>query len=84
MAKKKKARKKRAKLTEEQKIQRRHISEVRAIFNRVGFTRIDGIAGKNFTYKGRQGEFDDVFIFQNIIVLLEYTKTQSSGSLHTF
>ena len=79
MAKKKKTKKKKAKLTEEQKIQRKHISEVRSIFNSVGFVRVDGIAGKNFIYKNRTSEFDDVFIFQNIVIFLEYTKTQSSG-----
>jgi hypothetical protein len=79
MAKRKKVKRKKIKLTEEQKLQRRHISEVRSIFTNASFLRVDGVAGKNFIYKTRETEIDDIFIHKNIIVFLEYTTSSTSN-----
>ena len=67
------ARRKRKKLTKEQKDQIAQKKEIRGVFTKVGFQRIDGVDGKNFTYDGRQSELDDIFVLENVILLVEYT-----------
>lgn len=70
----KKAAKKKSKKTPspQQIAQRRQKAGVRALFARMGFTRVksDGI---EFTFQGRTGELDDVFLFENVFVVAEYT-----------
>lgn len=61
-------------------LQRRQRSSIRALFNRLGFLRVNS-DGKHFNFKGRTGEFDDVFMFENIMILAEYT-VGASGSSH--
>lgn len=58
----------------------KHKKGVSDLFLKLGFDRVE-TDGKQFTYKGRQSEIDDVFVFENIIVLVEYT-TQKSVSDH--
>lgn len=55
------------------KEQREQIKEIRDIMKRIGFTRLLGIDGKEFIYDGRTSELDDIFVFENLIVLTEYT-----------
>ncbi len=79
----KKAAKKRKVLSPEEKatrsLQRRHKNEIRATFAAAGFSRIDGAADKQFTFDGLTSDFDDVFVLENIIVLMEYTIAKESG-----
>lgn len=76
---KRKTKKKRRKATPQELEQRNHRTEIRAVFRNAGFTKVLSVSDKEFTFKGATSDFDDVFIFENIIVLTEYTTTQSSN-----
>ncbi len=77
MNKNKSLRKKKKKLSPEElaflKEQRDQKKEIRDIMRRVGFTRLTGIDGKEFVYKDRTSEIDDIFVCENVIILTEYT-----------
>ena len=77
MAIKKKKKAKKKVLTPEQKEQKAHISEIRSVFTQSGFSRVAGVSDKEFSFGGRAGDLDDVFIYENIIILAEYTFTKS-------
>ena len=74
-------------LTKEQKAaQRREKSRDRAfirahrrIFERAGFTRLQPVDGVHFTYQGIKSELDDIFVFENVIVIAEYTRSAAGG-----
>lgn len=54
-------------------------SEVRGIFSRAGFKRVPNISDKQFRFQNQhQSDFDDVFVYENVVVFLEYTVTQSN------
>lgn len=55
--------------------QRRQKRVIRNLFQRLGFHRIrsDDV---QFQFQGRSGELDDIFVFENIVVLGEYTVGQ--------
>ena len=55
------------------KEQREQKKEIRDIMKRVGFTRLSGVDGKEFVYKDRTSEIDDIFVCENVIILTEYT-----------
>jgi DGQHR domain-containing protein len=57
--------------------QRAFYRQVRTIFQKTGFARIPEASDKEFTFSGRPGDFDDVFVRENLIVCVEYT--MSSG-----
>lgn len=82
VAKPKKAKKAKPKLTAEQrrakKIQADHIRAARAVFRNSGFDRVPELAEKEVSFGGQAGEFDDAYIYENVILLLEYTTSQSS------
>lgn len=44
----------------------------RNLFKRMGFNRIKS-DGQQITFQGRTGELDDIFVHENIMVLVEYT-----------
>ena len=60
-------------LSEDELLKRRHIKDVRATMENLGFYRICGVEGKNFCYKSRETELDDIFIYDNLVLLFEYT-----------
>lgn len=76
MAKKKSS--KSTKPTPQEKIKRSHKRAVRAVFRLSGFDRIPDLAEKTFTYNGQTAEFDDAYMYENLLVLLEYTTSQES------
>lgn len=77
MTKKKTPKKrKRVILTEEELQRRGHIKDIRTTMENIGFHRISGIDGNNFVYKSRESELDDIFVFENLIILTEYTSGQ--------
>lgn len=81
VAKKKPAKKKRVLSPEEKarrSLQRRHKNEIRATFAAAGFQRAETAADKQFTFEGVTSDFDDIFILENVIVLVEYTITKES------
>ncbi|HET6397296.1 MAG TPA: DGQHR domain-containing protein [Pseudoxanthomonas sp.] len=51
---------------------------VSAFFRRLDFVRVK-TDGKEVKFKGRTGELDDVFVYQNIVVVCEYTVGQPSS-----
>ena len=71
----KKALKKRQKiiLSEEELQRRSHIKDIRTTMENIGFHRISGIDGNNIEYKARPSEFDDFFIYENLLLIAEYT-----------
>ena len=77
---KKKKKKKKLSAAEEalkrQKLQYRR--EIRSIFKRAGFERLAGVGDKEFTILGVTSDVDDVFIYENILVIAEYTTVQES------
>jgi DGQHR domain-containing protein len=83
MAKSKKKKKKsKKKLSPNEKLQqtikRTHFREVRSIFSICGFRRIPSASDREFTYQGTTSDFDDVFIYENVVVFSECTVHQSS------
>ena len=77
-----KKRKVRKKLSPEErkhaKIKKDHIALVRSVFNRTGFKRFPKLSDKQFQFMGQQSDFDDVYVFENVLVCIEYTTTASN------
>ena len=65
------------KLSDQEKEQKREqdqqAREIRTLMTNIGFSRVPGIDGKHFTYDSRESEIDDIFYYENIFVLTEYT-----------
>lgn len=60
---------------------RMHEREIALILKNLGFHKLLNIEGKEFEYDSRKGELDDIFINENIILLLEYTTGDPSPHL---
>ena len=82
--------KKRVVLTAEQKQEKKekerkkrekqnHISSIRRIMANMGFERLTDISGHNFNYECRTSELDDIFVHENIVLLVEYTTEKNPG-----
>jgi DGQHR domain-containing protein len=73
----KKSKKKASKLSPDEKRERRlqsnHKKLIRSTFESFGFSRSQSVADKEFTYEGATSDFDDVFISENVVLLVEYT-----------
>lgn len=82
MARRQRRKKRSSRLTPEQKrarkIQRDHRKEIRAVFTTVGFTRISSASDREIIFRETKSDFDDLFIFENVIALVEYTTAQES------
>lgn len=78
------ARKKNKKLSTEEKKKRADEQafkrQVRSIFSKSGFTRVPEVSDKEFTFKGTTSDFDDAFVYENLIVLGEYTLSNAAGT----
>lgn len=63
---------------------RNHRKDIRSVFRNSGFTKVLSVSGKGkeFTFKGRTGEIDDIFVYENIIVFAEYTTRTTHRSEH--
>ena len=74
---------KRKKLSKEElearRVQRRQYTQVRNIFAGSGFKRVPQASDVEFTFDGTTSDVDDIFISENIVVLVEYTTTKSSA-----
>jgi DGQHR domain-containing protein len=77
---KKRGKKKKKVLTEQEKEQNLQMKEVRNLMQNMGFSRATHVDGKEFVYDGRTSELDDIFFYENIIILTEYTIAGSPGS----
>lgn len=62
----------------QRRIQREHENLVKGTFKSVGFAAVPSAANKEFCFEGATSDFDDVFVYENIIVLAEYTITQET------
>lgn len=72
----------RAKKTPEEKAKEKHIATVRQIFVGAGFAALPDVSDIEFTFDGQMTDLDDYFVFENILVLVEYTSSTSpSGHL---
>ena len=60
------------------KIKADHRAAVRTSFSRAGFHRVTGVSDREFTYNNQKSDLDDVFVYENIVILTEYTCSQSS------
>lgn len=77
MTKKKTPKKRKRLILTEEELQRRgHIKDIRTTMANIGFHRINGIDGNNFVYNSRESELDDIFVYENLILLAEYTSVQ--------
>jgi DGQHR domain-containing protein len=77
--KKRKSLKKRVPPTQQQLAQRKQKQSVRKLYETLGFTRVK-VDGREFKFKTRTGELDDLFFFENVVVLVEYTVGQATTS----
>ena len=82
MAKRRKKVKKRRKATPHEIETRAQRKEIREVFRNVGFEKIFGVSDEQIDFKGRTGDFDDVFVYENIIIFAEYTVTASNIGTH--
>lgn len=83
--KKKKSKKKaKPKLTFEEKKKRKYVSDhkalVRSVLRSTGFKRYPKLADKQFIIDATtQSDFDDIYVQENLIVLVEYTTAKDVG-----
>jgi DGQHR domain-containing protein len=75
----KRRRKRRKKPTPQELEQRNHRSDIRAVFRNAGFIKVLSVSDKEFTFLTVTSDFDDVFVFENVIVLAEYTTRKSDN-----
>ena len=72
----KKKKKKKKKLSPAEKLQRRTQRKLYRDFRRfqreLGFAQVK-VDGIEINVGGRTGEFDDIFVFENVLILVEYT-----------
>jgi DGQHR domain-containing protein len=64
---------------EQQRIKREHAKIIRSPFLLAGFKLVQSISDKEFTFSGTTSDFDDIFILENVIVLVERTISQESN-----
>lgn len=64
---------KQKKLTPQEIDQRNHKKEIRSFLKNIGYTRFPSVDGKEFTFRGRTSELDDLFYNENIVLIVEYT-----------
>jgi DGQHR domain-containing protein len=61
------------------KIKADHRTIIRSTFRNAGFSRVTGVSDREFTYDNQKTDVDDIFIYENVVVIAEYTGAQSSG-----
>jgi DGQHR domain-containing protein len=83
--KKKKARKKKVPLTPKEKLQKKKQvalhKNILELFRRLGFEYIS-TDGRKASFAGQEGEFDNVFLFENLIIICEETVGENNTSDH--
>lgn len=68
------------KKTPEEKAKEKHIATVRNVFIGTGFIALPGLSDVQFTFKNVTTDLDDYFVFENILVCVEYTSSKSPSS----
>ena len=65
---------------ERRKTQRDHANLVRGVFQSSGFVRFPGLADKEFSLDpSTKSDFDEVFLYENLLVCVERTVSNSAG-----
>lgn len=59
--------------------ERAFANQHRSIFLRAGFRRMPGVDNKHFTFEGIKSELDDIFIFENVVLFVEYTLSSTTN-----
>lgn len=54
--------------------------QARSIFQKCGFSRITDASDKEFTYGALTTDFDDVYIYENLVIFSEYTLSNEAGT----
>lgn len=66
-----KRKRRRIRLTPEAKLAKKHMSDIRTTFTNSGFEHITATRDTNIDVAGRTGELDGIFMFENIMVIVE-------------
>lgn len=61
------------------KLKADHRSIIRSTLRSVGFSRVSGVSDREFTYENQKTDLDDIFVYENVVVLAEYTCAQPAG-----
>lgn len=80
-----KKKKRKPKLSAEEKKQRKYINDhkalVRSVLRSTGFKRYPKLSDKQFTIdNSTQSDFDDIYVYENLVVLVEYTTSKDVGA----
>lgn len=67
------------KRTQEKARERAFLRAHRVIFDRLGFSRVMPVDGVHFEFEGLKSELDDIHVFENVVVLAEYTRSGGEG-----
>ena len=73
--------KKKKKLTDQEKEQRAFRKEIHSFLTNMGFSAVPRINGTEFQYEGRTSELDAIYIYENVILLVEDTIGDTSSHL---
>ena len=66
--------KRKRKLTDQEKEQRAFRKEIRDFLINMGFSSVPRINGTEFEYESRTSELDEIYVYENVILLIEDTK----------
>lgn len=69
-------------LTAQELVKRDHFKRVRTLFTFSGFRHLARLTDKPFVFRQRPCDFDDVFLYENVLVLVEYTVKTDQISHH--
>lgn len=72
---------KRKVLTPQEKEQNQQLKEIRSLLHNIGFIKFPKVDGKEFVYDKRTSELDDMFYYENVILIMEYTIGNPSDHL---
>lgn len=61
------------------KLKRDHRAAIRSSFTNAGFHRVTGVSDREFTYENQKTDLDDIFVYENVVILAEYTCAQPSN-----
>lgn len=73
--------KRKRKLTDQEKEQRAFRNEIRDFLINMGFSSVPRINGTEFEYEGRTSELDAIYVYENVILLIEDTVGDTSTHL---
>lgn len=63
----------------ERALERSFLNQHRKIFQKCGFARLTHVDGIHFEYEGIKSELDDIFVYENVIVFAEYTRSRGKN-----